>query len=413
MSVVLNNEPLGAVDAEPWTERAWQAVLTAGLALLGFFVLFSTAGTSIAMALLFALCLVAPGRIVRTRFWREPIFATGLVLLAYIALRSLAEPVAFTHAREINRYHELLFIPLLWALVRQARRPAAFAIGLAAGATYLAAMYWIFGSTDTRTMGMQLQLHRISAGFSLAVCAYVLFEMARLRELPRWLGFGAAALLAATVLLVIDARTGHLVLLLLAGCAAFRAAPPRARLVTTGLVLVAMVAFAALSPTVRQRAQETFHDTEAVERGQQVALSSTTVRIEILRTAISVAREHWAAGTGWAHYPDAVAEVARRRHADPTQVYGALSVNPHNEYLLQLAAGGIVSLLLFVAWLAAPVVHGVRASPTREPWSGAIACIALAFALGCLFNSLLLDFTEAHFYAALLAWLLGRQRSGD
>ena len=35
MSVVLDNEPLSAVDAEPWTERAWQAALTAGLAGFG------------------------------------------------------------------------------------------------------------------------------------------------------------------------------------------------------------------------------------------------------------------------------------------------------------------------------------------------------------------------------------------
>ena len=34
----------------------------------------------------------------------------------------------------------------------------------------------------------------------------------------------------------------------------------------------------------------------------------------------------------------------------------------------------------------------------------------MAFAVGCLFNSMLLDFVEGHFYIALLAWLLAENR---
>ena len=41
--------------------------------------------------------------------------------------------------------------------------------------------------------------------------------------------------------------------------------------------------------------------------------------------------------------------------------------------------------------------------------SGAVGSVALAFATGCLFNSLLLDFVEGHFYGALMAWLLVRR----
>jgi heptosyltransferase-3 len=40
----------------------------------------------------------------------------------------------------------------------------------------------------------------------------------------------------------------------------------------------------------------------------------------------------------------------------------------------------------------------------------ALAGVALAFAVGCVFNSLLLDFMEGHLYVTLLAWLLADAR---
>lgn len=399
-----------AAASAPWGERAYQGTVSFALALLGFFVTFSTAGTALALSVLAALCLVAPKRILATRFWREAYFLLGLALLAYVALRTLAgEGFTLSSLRWVNHYQELLVIPLLWAVFSNTHRPQAFGLGLLAGVAYLAALYWIFGSTYESTFGLQLLQHRISAGFAMAIVAYLLFEHARLGWLPRWMGFGGAAALAATVLLVIDGRTGHVVLLLLLACAAFRAAPRRARLATTVMATVAAIAFAALSPTVRERALETFHDMEATEHDQVVENSSTSIRIEILRNAATVAREHWVLGTGWGHYGSAVADVAHRRHKDPAAVEGALSVNPHNEFLMQLAAGGLPALLLFIAWLGCPVWQALRRRGPGEPWTGTIACVSLAFAVGCLFNSLLLDFTEAHFYAAVVAWLLARR----
>lgn len=412
MSAMLPPGDLPATTPPAAGERIYQGVMTLALALLGLFVPFSTAGTSISLTILFVLCVLAPKRVAATGFWREPFFAIGFALLGYIALRTLLGE-GFNHASVgwINHYQELLLLPLLWAVFSIAQRPQAFALGLVLGIVYLSGMYWVFGSTMDNTFGLKLLSHRISAGFVLAVCAYLLFEHARLKRLPAWVGYGGAALLVLTVFTVIDGRTGHVIVLVLVACAAFRAAPRRARIITTLAVIAAAVAFAALSPNVRQRALETFRDTEAAEHGQTgMETSSTSIRIEILRNAATVAREHWELGTGWDHYAGAIAEVAHRRHADPQAVLGALSVNPHNEYLLQLAAGGVPALLLFLAWLGYPMWAGLRRGGAERPWTGAIGCIALAFAVGCLFNSLLLDFTEAHFYVALVAWLMVRRR---
>jgi heptosyltransferase-3 len=51
-----------------------------------------------------------------------------------------------------------------------------------------------------------------------------------------------------------------------------------------------------------------------------------------------------------------------------------------------------------------------QAVHARAPVGGTLGGIALAFAVGCLFNSMLLDFVEGHFYVALLAWLLAENR---
>ena len=395
-----------------WSERAYQKVLSLTLGALGFFLLFSTAGTNIALAVILVLALLSPGRAWRTRFWREPVLAISLLLLAYITLRTLLGEGFNKGSTDVFRhYHELLLLPLLWAMLRNARRPQAFANGLMAGSVLLAALYWI-GPLGHPQYADWLLLHRISASFGLAVCSFLLFEHARLGRLPRVLGYTASFALMLTVLFAIDARTGHVVMLLLLACAAFRAAPRRARIAAVVCALTLAVIAGAFSPSVRLRVQETLVDTQASSEGKPVIVSSTAARIQVWHNALAVAREHWLVGTGWQNYTQAVQQVAARRYADPSAVPGALSVNPHNEYVMQLAAGGVPALLLFVLWLAWPVSLAVRDTARGRPWASAVGCVALAFAVAALFNSLLLDFVEAHFYVAVMAWLLVRRVEG-
>jgi O-antigen ligase len=406
MSAIWGQEP---VTLQPDRgERAYQATLSAALATLGFFLPFSIAGALISLGVLALLCLAAPGRIWRTRFWREPVHATGMLLLAYVMLRTgLGGGGIEGMLQYLNKYQELLMVPMLWALLRNARRPQAFVNGFMLGSLVLAGLYW--GGLALGSRIQWLQSHRISAGFALALGAYLLLEHARLGRVPRMAGYLAAAWAACTVLFVVDSRTGHVVLVVLLTCAAWRAAPPRARVGAGVAALLVLLLLGTMSPTVRQRVVETVQEAQASSRGELRADSSTGVRLELLQNGIAVAREHWKLGTGWHGRQQAVEQVARERHPDPRPVPGALSTNPHNEYLLQLATGGLPALLLFIAWLASPMWRSVRTRDPANPWHGALGCVALAFAIGCVFNSLLLDFIEGHVYAGLLAWLLARR----
>ncbi|HEX2544781.1 MAG TPA: O-antigen ligase family protein, partial [Ramlibacter sp.] len=199
-------------------------------------------------------------------------------------------------------------------------------------------------------------------------------------------------------------RTGHLVLLMLALCAAWRAAPRRLRLPVALATLVAGVAIASLSTGVRNRMVESWAEVQAGSSGKPLPRDS---RVELLRTGLEVVERQPLLGVGWAQYADTFQEVSARRlgkNAPPIA-----SENPHNEYILQLGAGGVPALVLFVAWLAWPLWRVLRARRRPSPWLGALACVTVAFAIAAIFNSVLHDFVEAHMYSALMAWLLVRR----
>lgn len=401
--------PTSGVAAQPllgWSERAYQHVLTGALASLGFFVLFSTAGTSISLFVLALVCVASPGRLWATRPWRDPLLRLGLLLFAYILLRTvLVDGFTRTGLAAVNRYHELLMIPLLWALMRNARRPQAFANGLLLGALVFAALHWL-APLFPKIYHYFLFSRRVSGGFGLAVCAFLLFEHARLGRLPAAVGYAGAVFLAATVIFASEGRTGHVVLLALLVCAAFRAAPVRLRLAVVLAILVTGVLVAGASDPIRMRVEETLRETQSTSAGSIGSGSSTGTRIELLRTGAEVAGQHWLAGTGWGDYASVFQQAAAENGMKPEH---ARVSNPHNEYLLLLGAGGLPALLLYLLWVGWPMWVGLRDRGRHPRWTGPVGCVALAFALGSLFNSVLLDFTEGHFYGALMAWLMVRR----
>jgi O-antigen ligase len=141
------------------------------------------------------------------------------------------------------------------------------------------------------------------------------------------------------------------------------------------------------------------------------AITSSEIRLRLVRYGAVLANEHYLLGAGYNHYAQIHEQAVRRDVGASPQADAVLAGpwvrtdNPHAEYLMQLVGGGLVALALFLGWLAAPLCR--RDANGRT--STAIAGTVLAFAVGCLFNSLLMDFVEGHFYTALLAWLLARQ----
>lgn len=387
---------------------AWQNMVAAALALLGFSAPLSTAGVAVALVALVLLTLARAPALWRLAPWREPVMGAGLVLLAFIGAHTLWHSgFSETTLHTINRYHELLFAPLLMVLMRDARHRRVFLRALVAGAVVISIIHWI--SLLEPSLRAHLAPRRISAGFVLAVCAFIVLMRSRGAPNP-WPQRALSAFLALTVLYAIDGRTGPVVLLALASWAAWLHSAARLRWVAALAAPLIVVVVAMSSSAVSDRVNETLNG--AARSGARHELSSTGIRVQLLQLAADLAREHPLVGVGFGNYAQANWKAAEARYANNAailQEHWVHATNPHNEYMMQLVGGGVLALLLFLAWLGLTFRASLRV-PATAPSSGMLAGVALAFSIGCLFNSMLMDFVEGHLYMALIALLLAERR---
>lgn len=381
-------------------------------ALLGLSLVASPAAVSIVLAACILLALVRAPVLRAQRPWRHPVVLLGLVLMAWITLQTLAQSGFTTRAswRIINKYHELLLPLVLIPLFATLRRDRAFLHGLALGVLLYALAHWL--SLVHEPLAEYLLTRRISAGWTLGVSAFLFLMLTRdSRRRLAWLGL--SAFLALTVLVAIGGRTGHLIVIALMALAGGLLAPRRWRLAAAASITALLLGVAALSPQVGQRVAETLNESRSLD-GEPI--SSTGIRLQLLKTAADLLEQHPVLGVGLANYASAHASAARQRLArDPhgatyQQDHWIDSSNPHNEYLMQWVGAGLPAFLLFMAWLGAMVATGL--GQLRQGRSAgeahALIGLALAFAAGCLFNSLLMDFVEGHYFIVTLSWLLAR-----
>ena len=382
------------------------AFLVSGTALLGFGLSWSTAMISVGEILLLLAAVFAWRQTLDARPWREPVMAAGLLLLAFIVARTLLPDQSMAAVHKINQYQELLLAPLAFAVWREPRQRRLLFACFIAGCAYLSA--WLWASHASEHAYELAQRQRISASMSLAVAAYLLV----LRAPPgprKWPHLVLAAFFTLTVLFGIDGRTGQVVLLLLAACAAWVLAPRAWRVAAAVGVPALLVATALLSPAVEGRIGEmeaAWHSTKVPEESD-----SSGARLQLLRITREAVREHWLGGVGYSLYPQAHRAAAEAVYAGRpdgpvflSRFWSSLN-NPHNEYVMQVVGGGIAGLVLFLGWLGAGLWQARRAH------SAALAGLVLAFALGCLFNSMLLDFMEGHLYVVLVGWLVAESRA--
>lgn len=382
-----------------------QGALPTALGALGFFLPFSSAGVSLALAAVLVLAVMRLREVLPLAPWKDPVMAAGLVLFCYIAVHTLLTTgVNLRTLETANQYHELLFAPLLLALMHDPRHRQVFIRALLLGATMLAAVQWI--ALEIPELGARLASRRISASFALAVCAYVALMRSRTHPHP-WPQRALAAFLASTVLFAIEGRTGHVVLLLLVACAAWFHSPPRWRWPSAiGGTMLAVV-LALNSAAVVNRLNETLAKRDTAKPVEN--MTSTEIRIELVRLATDLSRQYGATGAGFANFTDVHEQAGKARYSRHPETHSYLMTdwlrigNPHNEYFMQLIGGGVASLALFLGWLALALRQAGHAPPPQRPL---LTGVCLAFAFGSLFNSMLLDFGEGHFYMAVLAWLL-------
>ncbi|MCC7483967.1 MAG: O-antigen ligase family protein [Burkholderiales bacterium] len=352
--------------------------------------------------------------------WREKLAAIGgnpVVLSAMALFALLAAGTLWGESKDrdaalyLVKYGDLIaVVPLAWLLREpgtQARALRAFASGLAlllvlsclVQAGLLPAGRWVRGEAGNAVVVKYHLTHNILMAYG----AFLFAELALAARTARWRSLlGALAVLAvANVLLMVQGRTGYIVLGALALYMGYRLRGWRglaAALAATGAVAIGL----SFVPGVFQDRWRTLVDEVRAARSDVPARTSTGLRLEFYRYTLDIVREHPVLGVGTGAFPKAYDDRVTGRG-------GILGTrNPHNEYLHIAAQVGVPGLALFLWLLSRQWRHAPRlASPPAHHLARALV---LTIGIGCLFNSLLLDHTEGLMYAWLTAALFGGLR---
>lgn len=375
---------------------------------LGFAIPVSVAADGVLLAA-FLLAWLASGDF--SGKWRtareNPAALASLALFALLALGTSYGPApADLAAAQVGKYQDLLLVPMLVSVFGEPRFRRYAVWAFLAGMLLTLVLSYLIGLglfpdgvfRGTREDPTVFRLH-VTQNFFMAYAAFALACLARdeANKARRGLLYAIALLALFNVIFMVQGRTGYLVAGLLLVFLLFE---------RTGWKSVALgVAALALLGSAAFYGSTSFRD--AVHRGlteysqwrpDQPADTSIGWRLEFYTNTIRMIGERPLAGVGTGGFAVAYAKrIEGTGRVDPG--------HPHSEYLLMAAQLGVFGLAGFVGLL---VVHWTVARRVSPPLHRSLASgLVAAMALGCLFNTLLLDHSEGLFYCWLIGVLCG------
>jgi O-antigen ligase len=374
-------------------ETPTRAIGVAALSLLGFAIPIDPAPVALATIIVFVIWLIRGGfRTFPQLAVHNPVVRAALILFGLFILGMFYAPIYFGGAFSVlMKYRELLLIPILMVLAEteRERRVALWgfmaAVLLSLVISYLEAFGLMHIGPGHEPTAFQ---HHIIYGTFLA---YFLFFAAHLaadsRGVKRWLLVGIVLIGTVNLFYLTASRTGYVLYLVLAGLFIWR------RLTWKGVIIAAIVMIAGFtvlwetSWVFSRRVDRVVTSLLTHEWGERK--SPTDQRIEQWRRGIKIIAEAPILGHGTGSY----ASTIRPNDRDN---YRRVGGQPHDEYILITIQLGVVGLaaylwLLFVQWRTSRRLT----APTGHLAEGMV----VMFAVGCLFNSSLLNSPEGHFFA--------------
>lgn len=303
----------------------------------------------------------------------------------------------------LGKYIDLAFVPIFANLFREqrTRHCAWLALAFTLALTLILSCLLSVGKIpesplfigDSANPAVFKQYLTQGLMMSFAVLLFGVFACASHSPSRRY-GWSALAVLAViNVAVMSQGRTGQLILVAFALYLVHSVWSWRGALIA---IFVPIVILGALSPRIA--AINSRFDQAVVEwknwQPGKAAQTSIGFRLEFYRNSLELVREHPLLGTGTGSFPKVYAE-----HVAGTAM--AATVNPHNEYLniaVQLGVVGLLAMLylFYMEWRLAPTL----ATPHERHLARGLV---ITFAIGCLFNSLLMDHAEG----LLFAWASG------
>jgi O-antigen ligase len=395
-----------AVQTQSRSVAGWAA------ALLGFSLPISTSLDGILLVITVVAWTISGAfselpKIVRDN--RLALLLPGVFLL--IAFGMVHGPAPFgERVRSLWKYDDLLLPLVLIPLFLDAhvRERGLWAFGLAMGLTLLISLglasgwipkgSWFHGHQANATVFKQQITHNLLMAFA----AFLFAEVGRRASVP-WQRYGLAVLAIGAIIdvfMLVQGRTGQLVLCLLVVVWAVRSFGLRG--LALGMMAVAMlvaVSYAA-SPVFQKRVAKTMKELEQaqVETVAPVG-SSVGLRIEWYQRTSQLIAAHPLAGVGTGSFAPSYAELV----SEPGAVKPA---HPHNQYLLTASELGVVGAVLL------PGMFGILwwkfRSADAQLYGVLGQGVVISLAIGCVFNSLLIDHSEGLFWG----WMVSAALAG-
>lgn len=313
----------------------------------------------------------------------------------------------------LDKAARLLLIPLLIALGPDSRwRDRAIQAFMATVALTLLLSYLVWlglmpdvafvkGVPADAVVFKKKATHSVLIAFGVFWCALKAREAVDPRARLLWAL--AAALGAFNVLFMVLGRTGYFVLVALLLYYLVSNLGRRGVLATAAVALVVGgTVYFTPSSGLHQRTKTTIAEIQDWQAGKP-ATPLGNMRLESWSNSLEIAREHPLIGVGTGGFA-----VAYAKQVEGTSMIAAKQ--PENQYLLTLVQLGSVGLAALLALFAMQWYLASRLA-TRSDTHLARGLV-ITMAVGCLFNSFLLDHTESLFYAWLSGLLLAGLQSG-
>ena len=301
----------------------------------------------------------------------------------------------------VKKYRELLFIPLLLPFLKQKpyRDLAWWTVIIASLITVIGSQLMSIEVFCVNSQCLPYFKSYITHGilisfFAFLVCHRVFDSTGYFRYL--WLVVFLLAIY--NLFLVSEGRTGQLVFLVLMLVFALQRFSKKGLLLALLVLSVLFAGFLGFSDKAR-RIKQGFAALEAKLSGSSQTEYSMGERFTFWKNTVVLIKAKPIVGQGTGNFSHAYFELT-----------GKSAKNPHNEFLLITEQLGIIGLLVYLGFLFSQYKFAQQLDyQDRYLMQGLLVCLVVT----SLFNSPLLDHTEGHWFATMIALCLAaREKVG-
>ena len=326
---------------------------------------------------------------------KNPVAAWSLLLFLWFILGSSYTSAMPSDAFSmIMKYRELIFIPVLFSFLSTERYRSwvwkAFVI--ASVFTLLVSYLMDIGILDFREQGgasfKSRITHSIFISFFAFFSAHKAYDGQRYAKLY-WVLF---ILCVYNLFFIVEGRTGQLIVVLLILLFGVQRFTKKYFLLTVLVMAILLALFLTFSDKA-SRITEGVANTQAyLQPVPEQTESSMGLRYTFWKYSLKLIAEKPFLGHGTGSFAKEYERTAQNEHLT--------AKNPHNEFLMIGVQLGLLGLSIYFGFLASQYYYAKKL-PNKEKWLA--QGVLLSLMVTSLFNTPLMDHTEGHWFASMIA----------